>query len=235
MALGYAAQIIDLIAAKRTSKLEIWAFTDKERKKRAKGKGFIAQFNPASLNVEYSNDLSKPVGLNSLGPKLIFNNNNAEKISFKLVLSDSSIVHYSSDRVFNMANNYFEDKNTLFGNNYKESTFSIGSDEVGNHNIPDLNGTKDKGSVVAGLERFLNLTTQKVMDGNPVYLGIIWGDVFVRPNTDNINSPNSVLKRRNIYPCFLENVSVNYTLFSRGGIPLRAELDCTFIEDNSGD
>ncbi len=234
MALGYAAQIIDLIAAKRTSKLEIRAFTDKERKKRAKGKGFIAQFNPASLNVEYSNDLSKPVGLNSLGPKLIFNNNNAEKISFKLVLSDSSIVHYSSDRVFNMANNYFEDKNTLFGNNYKESTSSIGSDEVENDNIPDLNGTKDKGSVVAGLERFLNLTTQKVMDGNPVYLGIIWGDVFVRPNTDNINSPNSVLKRRNIYPCFLENVSVNYTLFSRGGIPLRAELDCTFIEDSSG-
>ncbi|WP_299409900.1 hypothetical protein [Acaryochloris sp. IP29b_bin.148] len=59
---------------------------------------------------------------------------------------------------------------------------------------------------------FLKLAGQ--MDGNlhePRYLRIEWGDL--------------------IYDCRLQSVDVNYTLFSRNGKALRAELDTVFVED----
>lgn len=62
------------------------------------------------------------------------------------------------------------------------------------------------------VEEFLNFTTR--MDGDlhaPRYLRIEWGDL--------------------IFDCRLASVNVNYTLFSRSGIAIRAELDTVFIED----
>ena len=62
------------------------------------------------------------------------------------------------------------------------------------------------------VEEFLNFTAH--MDGNihaPRYLRIEWGDL--------------------IFDCRLVSVNVNYTLFSRSGIAIRAELDTVFIED----
>ncbi|MBT9314479.1 CIS tube protein [Leptothoe spongobia] len=62
------------------------------------------------------------------------------------------------------------------------------------------------------VEEFLDLTTR--MDGEihaPRYLRIEWGDLQ--------------------FDCRLASVTVNYTLFSRSGIAIRAELDTVFIED----
>ena len=62
------------------------------------------------------------------------------------------------------------------------------------------------------VEEFLDLTTR--MDGEihaPRYLRIEWGDLQ--------------------FDCRLATVTVNYTLFSRNGIAMRAELDTVFIED----
>ncbi len=60
------------------------------------------------------------------------------------------------------------------------------------------------------IRKFLELTT--VMDGTihePKYLKIEWGTL--------------------IFKCRLQNVKINYTLFDKGGKPLRAELDTSFI------
>ncbi|MCG8365114.1 MAG: hypothetical protein MJA27_17520 [Pseudanabaenales cyanobacterium] len=62
------------------------------------------------------------------------------------------------------------------------------------------------------VEEFLNFTAR--MDGEihaPRYLRIEWGDL--------------------LFDCRLESVNVNYTLFSRSGIAIRAELDTVFVED----
>ncbi|MBE9116393.1 hypothetical protein IQ249_10830 [Lusitaniella coriacea LEGE 07157] len=62
------------------------------------------------------------------------------------------------------------------------------------------------------VEEFLDFTTR--MDGNihaPRYLRLEWGDL--------------------LFDCRLESVNVSYTLFSRSGIAIRAELDTVFIED----
>ena len=62
------------------------------------------------------------------------------------------------------------------------------------------------------VEEFLDFTAR--MDGElhaPRYLRIEWGDL--------------------LFDCRLESVNVSYTLFSRSGIAIRAELDTVFIED----
>jgi len=73
-----------------------------------------------------------------------------------------------------------------------------------------LSGTsKDVSQMV---QEFLELTAY--MDGDihePKFLTIAWG---------NLN-----------FKCRLKSVTVNYTLFDSGGIPLRAELDTTFVAD----
>lgn len=62
------------------------------------------------------------------------------------------------------------------------------------------------------VEEFLDVAAR--MDGDihaPRYLKLEWGDL--------------------IFDCRLQSVDVNYTLFNRSGMALRAELDVVFVED----
>ena len=62
------------------------------------------------------------------------------------------------------------------------------------------------------VEEFLDIAAR--MDGDihaPRYLKLEWGDL--------------------IFDCRLQSVEVNYTLFNRSGMALRAELDAVFLED----
>lgn len=71
---------------------------------------------------------------------------------------------------------------------------------------------KGKNDVYKSVQEFLTLTFH--MDGKihePKYLKVTWGDLE--------------------FDCRLQKVDVNYTLFDKGGKPLRAELDTEFIGD----
>lgn len=60
------------------------------------------------------------------------------------------------------------------------------------------------------INRFLNLAWYPV-NGEAIPLLILWGEFS--------------------FHCMLKEVSINYTLFDREGIPLRAELDASFTSD----
>ncbi len=60
------------------------------------------------------------------------------------------------------------------------------------------------------INHFLNLAWYPV-NGEAIPLQILWGEFS--------------------FHCMLKEVTINYTLFDRDGIPLRAELDATFTSD----
>ena len=231
MALSLIPHIPDGIANAMTSRLEIQAYSNSNRTKRVLGKGFVAPINPASIQIEYRNTLSGEEGLNSTGAKLNFANNEADRISFKLILTDSSVFHYTGRNLFTFYNNYEQDS----GSHPLLSDSEIG--DLNSFSKLISNGIRD-GHVAIAIERFLNLTTQKVLavnkkkpqENQEVYLGIVWGRIFTRPVVEKINA-----KRNKIYPCYLESVDINYTQFTRDGRALRAELDCVFREDTTQD
>ena len=79
------------------------------------------------------------------------------------------------------------------------------------HAILELVGTS---SVKEQVKLFLKATTTpKGSVHEPNYLRLLWG------NMD--------------FPCKLKSVDINYKLFNRLGMPLRAELDCTFTRTMS--
>lgn len=80
---------------------------------------------------------------------------------------------------------------------------------VSEYGISLLGKKKD---VYKQVQKFLDLTAY--MDGKihePKFLKIEWGDL--------------------IFKCRLKDVEVTYTLFDKSGIPLRAELDTSFVGD----
>lgn len=67
--------------------------------------------------------------------------------------------------------------------------------------------------VPAKVKAFMELTAKVSEEtGQPLSLILQWGDIFFR--------------------CKLASLDINYTLFNNSGVPLRAELDTRFIEDN---
>lgn len=75
---------------------------------------------------------------------------------------------------------------------------------------------KGHGSVTKQVEKFLKLCFYvKDKTHEPNYLKIKWGLLD--------------------YRCRLSNVNITYTLFDKSGMPLRAELDTTFISDDDGE
>lgn len=73
-------------------------------------------------------------------------------------------------------------------------------------------GPFSRATVYKQVEEFMDFTAR--MDGDlhaPKYLRLEWGDL--------------------IFDCRLQSVDVNYTLFNRSGIAIRAELDTVFVED----
>ncbi|MCY7294212.1 CIS tube protein [Alteromonas sp. a30] len=252
MPINHAAIGSDAIATALTSRLEIRAYSDVKREKRQWDRGFVAPINPESMKIKYKNTLAGQVGLNSTGASLSVASNQAEEISFKLVLTDSSAFHYSGRNVFTLLNNYEADNFQNIGYSasrllaianeeklkglYKDTTFA-------NSNVSPLHsgvnavplGARD-GHVGRAIERFLNLTTQKTLkdgdkDAQNAYLGLVWGRVFNRPG--GLEAGKFKAKRKKIYPCYLDSVDINYTHFTRDGRVLRAELDCVFKEDSS--
>ena len=238
MALGLASAGLGLAQYALHRKLEIRAFADEFRTQQLKGKGFRAQINPASLQIFYRNDLTGEAGLNSAGASLAVSGSEPEIIKFKLILTDSSIFHFSSTNNLNLTNQYFEDKNVF--RDLQDATHSFDTNKKVVKDAQEIAKGKDfedkvlvhkrdKGSVAEGIEKFLNLTTQDILkkenENEHVFLGLKWGSMFYRPDNNNL--------RQNIYPVYLESVDVNYTQFSQDGLPLRAELDCVFREDST--
>ena len=168
----------------------------------------IVQYNPDSLQIEYNIDWQSPQGLGTTGSNLSFANNKPEKIKFKLLFAESDVDL-----------GLFQSKLLLGDNIYK----------TGNRLS---NRISTNSYVNYAVEKFLTLTTQKLSsEHRPYYLRLKWGNVLVRPKgTLKDNKPE--VSTQKTYPCQLESVDVNYTLFSREGTPLRAELDCVFIEHN---
>jgi hypothetical protein len=81
---------------------------------------------------------------------------------------------------------------------------------VSNYGLTNLAGKKK--DVYKEVQKFLKLTSY--MDGKihePKFLKIEWGDL--------------------IFKCRLKKADVSYTLFEKSGVPLRAEIDATFIGD----
>jgi hypothetical protein len=218
MALQLITSAMDGIKGIKESTLEVRAFSDKARKNRIPNGGFRAQISPASLVVEYKNNLEGLPGINSVGAELEFNFIESKVIKFKLILTNSSVFHYSGKSIFNLSNQYFKD-----GGKVPNTDGEVLA-------LNDINGKG--GSVVEGVERFINLTTQQSLkiqsstDPQAVYLGLVWGDIFSKANNQIGGT-----KRNNVHPCYLESVAVNYSQFSPFGSPLRAELDCVFKED----
>lgn len=73
-------------------------------------------------------------------------------------------------------------------------------------------GLAPRVDVQAQVDRFLKLAAH--MDGNihePRFLAVQWGKFT--------------------FPCRLVQTQITYTLFDNGGLPLRAELDTVFIQD----
>ena len=73
---------------------------------------------------------------------------------------------------------------------------------------------------------------KKKISSRPAYLEINWGKVLMQPKpTYDPDKIDSIDQEVNSCSCQLQSVGVNYTLFSRQGEPLRAELDCKFVGD----
>lgn len=185
---------------------------------------FQVPYNPASVCIEYRNDWQSPQGLGTSGAKLTFSQNEPEQIKFKLIFADSDVLRYGYD----LAANINVKKDRLV-NPFKES-FAKGAANIVNGGNVDEHRFSDIG-VDNQVHHFLGLTTQKIVgegdNKRPPYLVLRWGHVLSRPLLEE----GKPLQHRHHYPCQLASVDVNYTLFSRHGFPLRAELDCVFIED----
>lgn len=258
MPLPYTAlQVTDLLSSAYVSRLEIRAYSDVGRRARKWDRGFIAPINPESIKVAYKNTLAGQVGLNSTGASLSVASNQAEEISFKLVLTDSPVFHYSGRNTFTFLNNYEADNSHNIGfqlgsylSNFNNQPEILSPEEIAEANRVQIGklhddrhmsladtplGARD-GHVSVAIERFLNLTTQKTLkdgdkDAQNAYLGLVWGRVFNRPG--ELDAGKFKAKRKKIYPCYLDSVDINYTHFTRDGRVLRAELDCVFKEDSS--
>lgn len=258
MPINYAAIGSDAIATALTSRLEIRSYSDPERRKRQWDRGFVAPINPESLKVTYGNTLAGQVGLNSTGASLSVASNEAEEISFKLVLTDSSAFHYSGRNTFTLLNNYEADNFQNLGysasrllalaNEEKSLPSTLANTTFFNSPVSPLHAGRNQiqggsfpiaardGHVALAIERFLNLTTQKALkntgkEAQAAYLGLVWGRVLNRPGELTNGSFEAVRKR--VYPCYLESAEVNYTHFTRDGRALRAEIDCVFKEDST--
>ena len=243
MPLELASTGMGVISSVLSRQLEIRAYDDPKRINRITGLGFRSQINPSNLVIEYRNELVGETGLNSAGASLTIGASQPERIKFKLILTDSNTFHFSSGNTYKIRNGYFTDGRLITNKddkisvkkNYKEviETYFHGEqgkpEKVTKEEVRRLFKDRANGTVAEGVERFLNLTTQEIIgkkdNQSHIFLGIIWGQLFVRP--DNTES------RQNIYPVYLESVDVNYTQFHSDGTPLRAELDCVFREDST--
>ena len=225
MPINFAAIGSDAIATALTSRLEIRAYSDVGRKTRQWDRGFVAPINPESMKIKYKNTLAGQVGLNSTGASLSVASNQAEEISFKLILTDSSAFHYSGRNTFTLFNNYEADNRVNFGYllasgtrivNEGENPFTVSSQP---NNTGELNSdfvlpfplAKRDGHVSVAIERFLNLTTQKTLkeaknDAQNAYLGLVWGRVFNRPG--GLKGGVFKAERKKIYPCYLDSVDI---------------------------
>ncbi len=240
-----ATLVTDAASVAYTSRLEIRAFEDVDRKIRHFDRGFVAPINPESLKITYKNNLAGQVGLNSTGASLSVASNEAEEISFKLVLTDSSAFHYMGRNLFTPLNDYHADTESNvsyllgLGIDLANETDPVAylKPKKKEGKIAKLNPKtlQREGHVAIAIERFLNLTTQDALkikdDHRETYLGLVWGSVFTRPGKSD--DKGFTANRQRVYPCYLESVDVNYTHFTRDGRVLRAELDCVFKEDSS--
>lgn len=90
--------------------------------------------------------------------------------------------------------------------------FIIDGTGVSNIGLTNIRGLKK--TVTEEVKKFLEMTTE--LDGEihePRFLVISWGNLT--------------------FDCRLKSLNINYTLFDNFGVPLRAELNTTFISDIS--
>ncbi len=167
---------------------------------------FEAMFNPESVTVKLQNNYSTCSSVNQEN-ETNFKNQGNSQVSFKLILSKTGV------------------EQTMAANARAIGTSLPGTSML----IPDI---------ASEVERFLGVTMRRYTGSHrPLYLILRWGTTLIDPSTktevlNQLKTP-LILKgnEKHAYPCVLESVNINYTLFDRSGNPLRAELDTVFIED----
>ncbi|QUM84177.1 MULTISPECIES: hypothetical protein [unclassified Moritella] len=228
--LGAATAGIDKYVINKPNKdnqFKVRVFADQKREYEFRYATFTCQFNPESVSVSYNNDISRPIALGAPGASLTLEANEPEEIRCKLIICDSDVVKYSG----------------TFGFDTKGSVIKVSRSNpysIDEYKIIPLNSSDRGNLVVKYVEHFLNMTTQKNVykgsnydDLSYAFLTVEFGSIFTRPN--NGDKRTRAAKRQPSYPCLLQSVDVNYTLFSSAGEPLRAELDCVFLEDYIGE
>lgn len=87
--------------------------------------------------------------------------------------------------------------------------FTIDGTGVTKSKIPD---SAQKGHVAKSLKHFREVTGSEINGSihRPNYLAVLWGNMYIE--------------------CVLTTLNIIYTLFDREGSPLRAKVDCTFME-----
>lgn len=231
--LGVATAGIDQYVINKPNKsnqFKVRVFADQERKEEFESATFTCQFNPESVSVSYNNDISRPIALGAPGASLTLEANEPEEIRCKLIICDSDVVKYSGTFGFDTKGSVIDTTSSKNSTSNVENKYKI---------IP-LNSSNKGNLVVQYVEHFLNMTTQKnVYEGSNTgdlsyaFLKVEFGSIFTRPN--NGSKRERAVTRQPSYPCLLQSVDVNYTLFSSAGEPLRAELDCVFLEDYIGE
>ena len=221
---SYLSTLYSALNKNILSTLKIEAHDSLERNQNSLREVFQAPFNPSGLTIEYRNEWQKPQGLGTSGAKLTFSANLPERIKFKLIFADSEVLRYGYDWVpganlkSKTSPGFIKDR--LNGFKGANSSSILDSKKVSDYPV----------GVDNQVHKFIALTTQKIASDNdtPPYLILRWGHILSRAKVNE-----EKLEHQYHYPCQLESVDVHYTLFSRHGFPLRAELDCVFIEDYS--
>lgn len=89
-----------------------------------------------------------------------------------------------------------------------------------------------QGVLTGGIKGFFALSTKGVRDQVESFLQTCWK---VQGNTHQPNKLKIQWGSKEAFKCMLKSAEVNYTLFDKGGNPLRAEIKAAFVDDTSDD
>lgn len=134
--------------------------------------------------------------------------NNFENESMQPIGSRGKNLNYISTNTSKLSLKLILDNTEVTG---KKLRSFVGESTSFRQNIGDFVG-RSSTTVQDVVKEFLNQTiVTKANKEPPKYLKLMWGGLE--------------------FNCMLSDVTINYTLFNRVGVPTRAELDTTFIED----
>lgn len=113
----------------------------------------------------------------------------------------------------------------------RQQTFIFNkSKELSMDLIIDGTHTAAQGLLTGGVKGFFALSTKGVRDQVETFLETCWK---VQGDTHKPNYLKIQWGSKEAFKCLLKAAEINYTLFDKGGNPLRAEIKAEFIDDTS--